>query len=175
MEKEHILTSRQIISDSLEDYLEAIFHIVGEKQAARAKDIAQRLQVKASSVTGALRLLADKGLINYAPYDLITLTPVGKRLAKDVILRHETLREFFTKVLAVDQNEAEEAACKMEHAIPGKIVDRLVQYLEFVERCPRCRARWLSEFDSFCEAESVTEDCEPCIAECLQELRQDQP
>jgi len=150
------LTSRQMISDSLEDYLEAIFHIVGEKQAARAKDIAARLQVKASSVTGALRLLADKGLINYAPYDLITLTPKGKRLA-------------------VDQNEAEEAACKMEHAIPGKIVDRLVQYLEFVERCPRCRARWISEFDSFCEAESITVDCEPCIAECLEELRQDQP
>ena len=33
------------VSESLEDYLEAIFHIVAEKQAARAKDIAKRLKV----------------------------------------------------------------------------------------------------------------------------------
>ena len=116
------MTSVQTLSASLEDYLEAIFHIVDEKQAARAKDIAQRLRVRASSVTGALQLLADKGLINYAPYDLITLTPKGKKLARDVILRHEALREFFTKVLAVDPDVAEEAACKMEHAIPPQIV-----------------------------------------------------
>jgi DtxR family Mn-dependent transcriptional regulator len=40
------------LSASLEDYLEAIFHIVAEKQAARVKDIAKRLSVNNSSVTG---------------------------------------------------------------------------------------------------------------------------
>ncbi len=42
------------LSASQEDYLEAIFHISEEKMAARAKDIAKYLDVKASSVTGAL-------------------------------------------------------------------------------------------------------------------------
>ena len=48
------------ISASLEDYLEAIFWIVKSKGAARAKDIAERLRVKASSVTGALQALKEK-------------------------------------------------------------------------------------------------------------------
>ncbi len=60
------------LSASLEDYLEAIFHIEQEKHAARAKDITERLQVSGASVTAALRTLAEKKLINYAPYDLIT-------------------------------------------------------------------------------------------------------
>ena len=47
MKKQETLTASQ------EDYLEAIFHIAAEKQAARAKDIAKKLNVKASSVTGA--------------------------------------------------------------------------------------------------------------------------
>ena len=36
------------LSASLEDYLEAIFHVVEAKQASRAKDIADRLNVNSS-------------------------------------------------------------------------------------------------------------------------------
>ena len=79
------MASAEAVSASLENYLEAIFHISEDKQAARAKDIAQRLKLKGSSVTGALRLLSERGLINYAPYDIITLTPKGKKVARDVV------------------------------------------------------------------------------------------
>ena len=69
-----------LLSSNMEDYLEAIYHISSKKQAARAKDISDRLKVNKSSVTGALRSLSEKGLVNYAPYDLITLTvEVGRR------------------------------------------------------------------------------------------------
>jgi DtxR family Mn-dependent transcriptional regulator len=141
----------------LENYLEAIYHIVDEKQAARAKDIALRLQVKASSVTGALRLLAERGLVNYAPYDVITLTPKGKKIAKDIVFRHQALRDFFIKVLAVDERIADETACKMEHVIPRDIVDRLVKFVDFADSCPQCGERWVSRFDSFCENGSMAE------------------
>ena len=59
------------LTASQEDYLEAIYHISAEKMAARAKDISIYLDVRASSVTGALRILGKLGLVNYAPYDLI--------------------------------------------------------------------------------------------------------
>ena len=39
------------------------------KGAARVKDISKRLKVSHSSVTGALQVLADRSLVNYAPYD----------------------------------------------------------------------------------------------------------
>ncbi|MBE0559073.1 MAG: metal-dependent transcriptional regulator, partial [Proteobacteria bacterium] len=104
------------LTASLEDYLEAIFHIIAEKQAVRAKDIARRLKVSSPSVTGALRSLADKELITYAPYDVISLTPKGKAVARDVVRRHEVLRDFFVKLFSVEESAAEDAACRMEHS-----------------------------------------------------------
>ena len=103
-----VATQIEQLSNSLEDYMEAIFHIERKKQAARAKDIAERLQVSNSSVTGALRLLAEKGLINYAPYDIITLTPKGKELARTVARKHAALLDFFVNVLHVQEADAEE-------------------------------------------------------------------
>jgi len=132
-----VLTS-DVLSASLEDYLEAIYHIVCGKQAARAKDIVQRLGVKNSSVTGALRVLTDKGLISYAPYDVITLTAEGKRISEGVVRRHEALRDFFVKVLSLEVELADKAACNMEHALPAKILVRLTRFVKFVESRPDC-------------------------------------
>ncbi|MEA1996971.1 MAG: metal-dependent transcriptional regulator, partial [Gemmatimonadota bacterium] len=120
------------LSESLEDYLEAIYHIESRKQAARAKDIAERLDVKGSSVTGALQALAKRKLINYAPYDVITLTAEGRSLALEVVGRHEVLRRFFVDVLDVELKTAEEAACRMEHSLPGEIFERLIAFVEYL-------------------------------------------
>lgn len=162
---------REILSPSQEDYLEAIFHIVSEKQAARAKDIAQRLKVKGSSVTGALRVLAEKGLINYAPYDLITLTPVGKKTAVDVVRRHEVLHDFFNKVLGLDEAEAEKSACKMEHAVSRSVLDRLILFVEFLEVCPRAGTEWMLAFAERCDGSKEQKNCISCTDERLEELK----
>jgi len=74
------------LSASLEDYLEAIWHVEAAKGAARAKDIADRLGVNASSVTAALQTLAERGLVNYAPYDIVTLTAAGRPAAVSVTM-----------------------------------------------------------------------------------------
>jgi DtxR family transcriptional regulator, Mn-dependent transcriptional regulator len=156
----------EVLSASLEDYLKAIFRIVAVKQAARAKDISARLSVSNSSVTGALRTLADRGLINYAPYDLITLTPLGQTIARDIVRRQEALREFFTKVLAVDAETAEIGACKMEHEIPPAIVERFIQFVDFVEVCPRAGSQWIHGFGYSCRDVSQ-EVCTDCVRSCL--------
>jgi DtxR family Mn-dependent transcriptional regulator len=160
------------LTASLEDYLEAIFHVAAEKGAARAKDISKRMKVNSSSVTGALRALADRGLVNYAPYDIVTLTPKGNRAAEDVIRRHEVLRDFFVKVLAVDEAEGEEGACKMEHAMPRNILERLVQYIDFLDACPRAGSKWVRGFGNYCHHGDEGEDCEQCVSSCLEELKQ---
>jgi DtxR family Mn-dependent transcriptional regulator len=134
------------LSASLEDYLEAIFHIVREKSAARPKDISRYLDVGNSSVTGALKALKARELVNYAPYDVVTLTPSGEEAARDVVRRHESLREFFIKVLAADSSLAEDAACKMEHHIPAELVDRFIRFVEFVEMCPHSDTSLLEGF-----------------------------
>jgi DtxR family Mn-dependent transcriptional regulator len=162
------------LSASMEDYLEAIYHIVSAKQAARAKDIARRLEVNNSSVTGALRSLSEKGYINYAPYDVITLTPKGHKHAEDVVRRHEALMDFFTKVLCVDEAEASDAACKMEHAVSRTILDRLIRFVEFIEICPRGGESLIKGFNNHCRQEGGFVTCQDSLAQCLEALQQRQ-
>ena len=121
------------LSASLEDYLEVIYHIISEKQVARAKEIASRLKVSRSSVTEAFRALAQKDLINYSPYEVITLTSTGREVAEDIIRRHQALKDFFIKVLAIDEKLAEEGACRVEHAAPREIIERLTKFVNFIE------------------------------------------
>ena len=163
--------NRAVLSSNMEDYLEAIYHISLEKQAARAKDIAERMQVNKSSVTGALRSLSEKGYVNYAPYDIITLTAEGQTIAKDVVRRHETLKDFFVKILLLDEEEAEEASCKVEHAISDKILDRIINFVEFMEICPRGGREWLKGFRRHCENGNTSVKCTNYITTCLEDLK----
>lgn len=130
------------LSESLEDYLEAILAIEDEKQAARSKDIARRLSVSPPSVTAALQNLAGRGLVNYAPYDLVTLTKRGRKIAADVRRRHEALRRFFTELLKLDPDEADRIACHMEHSLPSHVLIRLVDFMDFIGECPWGELTW---------------------------------
>jgi len=154
------MTTKNTLTASQEDYLEAIYHISAEKMAARAKDIAGRLDVRASSVTGALRTLGAMGLINYAPYDLVTLTDEGRGIALEIVRRHQALENFLVNVLGVKAQEADEAACKMEHSIPKAIVDRLVKYAEYVNKCPKGGITWDSGFGYYCKHGCAEENCQ---------------
>ena len=153
------------ISASLEDYLEAIYEIIEEKQAVRAKDIADRLDVAASSVTIALRGLVKRELINHVPYDVITLTPHGKKLAKEVARKHGILKQFFTKVLAVDESVADDCACKMEHVVPDEVLKRFVEFIKFEETCDHGGTKWIEGVGFVCHSyddPKVVDSCETC-------------
>ena len=139
------------LSSSLEDYLEAICNIAQKKGAARVKDIAQRVGVRSSSVTGALRTLADRELINYAPYDVVTLTPEGQAAAERIVRRHEVLHDFLVQVLAVSEKEADATACAMEHAISAKVLERFTDFMEFTKHSPAAGPQLVELFKSYHE------------------------
>ncbi len=122
----------------MEDYLEAIHHLQARKGAARSKDIADMLGVTRSSVTGALRALSARKLINYSPYDLVTLTREGEQVAADVVRRHTVLKRFLTQILGMESEQAEQAACGLEHELSDTALQRLGQLVDFLQACPRC-------------------------------------
>lgn len=159
------------LSASLEDYLEAIYLLIAQRNAARVKDISGRLKVNYSSVTNALKELSKRRLVNYKPYELVTLTSEGKALARDIIRRHEVLRDFFVKVLAIDPAKADEAACEMEHAIPPDIFERLIQFIDYVETCPGRETKWTEGIGFCCEHGDSLEECETCVARRLEDIR----
>lgn len=138
------------LSASLEDYIEAIYNIIAEKQTVRGKDIAARLEVSGASVTEALRSLAKKGLINYAPYEAITLTSRGRLVALDVIRRHNALKQFFVEVLGIDHDLAEQGACRVEHAAPQAIIDRIIRFTRFLKSRPEENDQLVRKFLAYC-------------------------
>ncbi len=156
-----------VLSASLEDYIEAIYHIVEEKLVARSKEIAARLSVSRASVTEALRALSKKGLINYAPYEAITLTKNGKVVAEDVIFRHNALKQFFIEVLAIDDKIAEEGACKIEHAAPPDVISRMISFTEFMKICPRGGSEMIKGFADYCRRGKQVDNCNTCVSHCF--------
>lgn len=121
------------LSESLEDYLEAIYNEVKLKGEAKVTDISNVLNVKKASVTGALISLKNKKLINYEPYSSITLTKEGERLAAEIIERHTVMCEFLENILNLPKDEAIENACKMEHIMSEIMFERMTKFSIFVQ------------------------------------------
>ncbi len=145
------------LSASLEDYLEAIFNLSAQGKVARSKDIAEVLEVSRSSVTGALKTLAEKGLVNYKPYGFITLTGIGRDEAQRVARKHNIIKSFFVNVLGVDQNTASKAACRAEHALGPRIVARLLNFIDFVSQNSKNGYDLAREFGRYCDNENDTD------------------
>jgi DtxR family transcriptional regulator, Mn-dependent transcriptional regulator len=159
-----LMSADQGLSESLENYLEVILELERTQKVARAKEIADRLQIQPGSVTGALKNLGEKGYIHYEPYSYITLTPKGRRWAEEITYRHQALSNFLLNVLQIDPATAEETACRMEHAIDKQTIDRLVRFIDFIFSCPRAGEQWIQSFADFCTAgRREKPDCVPCI------------
>ena len=139
------------LSASLEDYLEAIFNLSSESNIARSKDIAERLGVSRSSVTGALRILKKRGLANYKPYDYVTLTDPGQTIAAEIVRKHNILKAFFINVLGIEPDLAQQAACKAEHALGAGIITRLLLFIDFVTQTDKNGGNLAEEFQQFCK------------------------
>ena len=153
------------LSPSLEDYLEAVLILVRSGSVARVRDIAAHLGVGKSSVTGAVKTLAKRGLVNYEPYQFITLTDRGRELAEDVAARHMLLRELLSDVLGLDEEVAEANACRMEHAVDAELLEQLGKFSTFVRTCPRAGENWVQAFVDHCGAGDVdAETCTHCVA-----------
>jgi DtxR family Mn-dependent transcriptional regulator len=166
------MIEKRDLTESMEDYLEAILALERTHKVARAKDIAERLQVQRGTVTGALKALAEKGLINYAPYSYITLTPQGSAVAREINRRHQVIRNFLTEVLRIPPETAETTACRMEHVVEGMVLDRLVCFIDFMHQCPRAGTDLLRAFIRYCESgELQWSQCDTCIDNCKERFQ----
>ena len=126
------------LTQSAEDYLEAIGNLCRERGSATISDIAVLLSVKKPSVTAAVRLLAAQGLIEYKPYSPIKLTAKGKRIANRTIRSHRTLEHFLKEIVGLPAERASSAACEIEHILTPEEIDRLDKLIACMERrqCP---------------------------------------
>jgi DtxR family Mn-dependent transcriptional regulator len=116
-------------SSAVQDYLKAIHSLNGADEEVFPSDIAERLRVRAPSVTGMLKRLADAGLIEYTPGTGARLTPRGIVEARRVIRRHRLVELFLTRVLGLDWSEVDAEAEALEHAISPRLEQAIAAHL----------------------------------------------
>jgi DtxR family Mn-dependent transcriptional regulator len=151
--------SKNPITPTMEDYLEAIYNLAREKRAVRVRDIAKKLDVKMPTVTNMLKTLSQKGLIDYEKYEYLELTKKGSDVGSEIDQRHQILRIFLTDILKINFDQADEDACKMEHAVSPTTLEAFVDFMEFIEHCPRGGASWLEYFNEYREHGQPKDKC----------------
>ncbi len=124
------------LSGNMEDYLETIHALAGEKGVARVGEIAKKLEVKSPSVNAALRGLSERNLVRHEKYGYVTLTKEGRTLAAVVQEKHDILFRFLTEFLMLAPAVAEKEACSIEHAISQETFIRLVKFFRFLRVDP---------------------------------------
>ncbi|GAB6094540.1 hypothetical protein JCM14469_07920 [Desulfatiferula olefinivorans] len=133
----------------MEDYLETIYNLDVSNKVVRVKDIAQRMDVKMPTVSSMLKTLNSRGLVDYEKYEYVRLTKDGADVGREMHRRHLVLHRFLTEVLKIDHDTADGEACKMEHALGSETLDSLVDFMEFIQACPRAGETWLSFFEEY--------------------------
>lgn len=118
------------IHESGENYLELILEISqGQQEPVRSVDIARRLGVSRASVSKALSVLREAGMVEPAYYGKVVLTEAGRQRAAEVRRRHDLLCRYLCEVLGVPREIAEKDACRMEHVVSSEMIDRLSEAL----------------------------------------------
>ncbi len=122
------------MTQSLEDYLEAIYICEMTRGEVRITDIAEETGFSKPSVNRAVNTLKEGGFVEHEYYGKIKLTEKGQRLAAKVYERHITLKNFLKNQLGVEEETAEEDACRMEHVMSETTMKGLVQYIKSIEK-----------------------------------------
>jgi Mn-dependent DtxR family transcriptional regulator len=100
----------------MDDYLEQILHLIDAKGYARAVDISRNLGISQASVTNMLRKLDSEGLVHHEKYRGTVLTEEGRRIARAIIERHETLTRFL-RLFGLDEDTIYRDVEGMEHHV----------------------------------------------------------
>ncbi len=119
-----------------ENYLKSIYHLSLNAESVSTNQMAALLNTKASSVTDMLKKLAEKELINYTPYQGVTLTAAGEKIAINIIRKHRLWEFFLVEKLNFKWDEVHEMAEEMEHISSNELIDRLDKFMGFPKYDP---------------------------------------
>jgi DtxR family Mn-dependent transcriptional regulator len=128
----------EILTDSIQDYLNIIYELTAEGEPASTTAVAARLGVAPASATAMVQRLAalEPALVVYHKYQGVKLTPAGQRAALEVIRRHRLLEAWLVQTLGYSWAEVHAEADKLEHAISGEFEERMAAALGYPARDP---------------------------------------
>lgn len=121
------------MKESAENYLETILLLQKDKGTVRSIDVARALGYSKPSVSRAIGILREEGMLEVGDGGALILTKEGSKKAKAVLERHEIITQFLMMTTEVSQEIAEQDACKMEHFINEKTFKGIKKFIKEVE------------------------------------------
>ncbi len=115
-----------MMTPAFEDYIKTVFYIQREngkeKRSVTTSSIAERLNIKDSSVTAMIKKLAKHKLIEYRPHRGVRLTKYGNESALKIIRKHRLIEIFLSENLSYAPDEVHIEADKLEHYISDDLM-----------------------------------------------------
>lgn len=118
------------IYESGEDYLETILRLTNHQGKVKSIDIANAMDYSKPSISRAMKILQEKGLVIMDEKKYIHLTEAGKARAEKVYERHLLIRGALETLLGVDSKIAERDACRIEHIVSDETIERLEKVMQ---------------------------------------------
>jgi DtxR family Mn-dependent transcriptional regulator len=125
-----------MVTQSVEDYLKAIYKLANDTENVTTSAIAARVKTTPAAVTKMLRHLQKLNLVTYTPYRGVRLTEAGERIALEVIRHHRLLERYLIEALGYDWSEVHAEAERLEHALSEELEDRIDRLLGYPSVCP---------------------------------------
>src|SRR4029450_6331618 len=122
----HYACCSVVHTETVEDYLKAIFELVTRSGGATTSGLAERLGVAAPTVSAMLKRLALDDLVTRQGAHRVALTEHGMGHALAGVRRHRLIEEFLVRALDVPWEDVHAEAEVLEHAIS----DRLLRAME---------------------------------------------
>ena len=126
---EESIKNKMGLSQSIEDYLKAIYVLQSEGEAATTTNIANMLEVSSASVTNMLKKLAKMNLLEHKSYKGAKLTLAGSKIALEILRHHRLLELYLKEVMGYSWDEVHDEAEKLEHHISEQFEDRIAELL----------------------------------------------
>lgn len=123
-------------TESIEDYLKAVYEIQKERGKVSTNALAEKLGVAPASVTSMMKKLSEKKLITHKRYQGVKLTRAGQKIALEVIRHHRLIELYLAEALGVPWDQVHEEAEKWEHVLSEDLEDRMDAALGHPTRDP---------------------------------------
>lgn len=123
------------LTETYENYLEAIYNMRDEGQKIINARLADRLGVKPPTVSQTLQRMSRDGLVKIIAGE-ITLTKQGVEAAEASIRRHRIIERFMSDILGIGWAVAHREAERLQHAISPLIEEKMLAALGHPTACP---------------------------------------
>lgn len=129
---------RTNLTQTIEDYLKAIYDLTASGLRASTNDIAEALGVTPASVTGMLQKLSsgDEPLLDYQKHRGASLTPAGQQVALEIVRHHRLLEMYLHRSLGFEWDAVHAEADRLEHVISEEFEQRIDQALGYPSHDP---------------------------------------